>query len=357
MIKILDRYIGKTIIKATVLIAVIISAVLLLINLMAEMKAIGEGDYGLLQAFMFVLMRLPNDLYQFFPMLMLLGSLVGLSILSSNKELTVMRAAGFSLKKIMRSVFLAASILIIVVSLLGELVGPQWSHRAEVNKERAQNSGQAVITSSGMWMHVNNNFIHVNHVINRKRLEGVTRYQFDTGNRLIAAYRAKVLAFDEGQWVMYDGVKTNFYPKQTQSSQFEKLKWNLSFNSNLLNIGLIEASEMTLPKLFNFIQYLEKNGLQANEYKHEFWQRLLQPLACLIMIFLALPFVLGANIRFSLGWRVLLGIMVGFGFFILNAFLAQITIVFQLPAIIAALLPLIIFFMIGVGLMRGMLRH
>ena len=46
MFKILDRYIGKTVITATGVATAFITAVLFIMALLGEFKDIGEGDYG-----------------------------------------------------------------------------------------------------------------------------------------------------------------------------------------------------------------------------------------------------------------------------------------------------------------------
>ena len=357
MIKILTRYIAKTITLAVGLTALIITAVLFLIAMLAELKNIGQGDYTLLQAFWYVLLRMPNQLYQFFPLLILLGSIVGLSALSVNREIAVMRVYGFSVKQIIYSVLGAALTLIILATIVGELAAPHLSYRAEIQKENAQNGGQAVVTASGVWFHVDNNFIHVQNVVGRELLKGVTRYEFTDDHRLVAAYYAKELAYQNNEWRMYDIVKTTFYPEQTKSQSIAQAPWNLPFNTNLLNIGLVDPSEMSLAKLAKFSDYLEQNGLQAAEYQYQFWQRIFQPLASLIMLFIAIIIVLGTVSNSSLGLRVVTGILVGFAFFILNAFLGQISIVYQLPAFLAALLPLILFAVLSLIYYRYRLRR
>lgn len=347
MIKILERYIMKTIIVATGLAALIIIGVLTLTKLLTELKNIGEGDYSLTQAFFYVLLRLPSDVYQFSPMLILLGSIVGLSILSSHKELAVMRASGFSVRRIIYCVLAAALILILGFTFIGEWVGPNLSYKAVMRKENAQNAGEAVITAAGVWFHVDDNFIHVQRVVNRQLLEGVTRYQFDDNHRLKYAYYAKNLSLQANQWQMTDVVKTSFYNERTKSESFTQVPWDLKFNTNLLNVGLVEPSEMSLPKLAKLANYLHQNGLQASEYEFDFWKRIFQPLASLIMILLAIPFVLGTLSAPTLGWRILVGILMGFAFFILNAMLSELCIVYQLPAFLAALLPLVVFAIFG----------
>lgn len=352
MIKILPRYIMKTIMLAVGLTALIITAVLFLIAMLSELKSIGQGDYTLSQAFWYVLLRTPNQLYQFFPLLILLGSIVGLSALSANREISVMRVYGFSVKQIIYSVLSAAIILIAFATAVGELAAPHLSYRAEIQKENAQNGGQAVVTASGVWFHVDNNFIHVQNVVGRELLKGVTRYEFADDHRLIAAYYAKELAYENNAWHMYDVVKTTFYAEQTKSQAISEAPWTLPLNTNLLNIGLVDPSEMSLAKLAKFSDYLEQNGLQSAEYQYQFWQRIFQPFASLIMLFIAIIIVLGTVSHASLGLRVVTGILVGFVFFILNAFLGQLSIVYQLPAFFAALLPLILFSILSAAYYR-----
>jgi len=305
----------------------------------------------------YVLLRMPNALYHFSPFFVLLGSIIGLSMLTSHRELTVMRASGFSTRKIINSVLSAALLLIICISVVGEYIGPSLSYKAVIRKENAENEGQAVVTAEGTWLHIENNFIHVERVVDRQLLNGVTRYQFDDLHHLQAAYFADSLSFYNGEWIMKDGVKTTFYNERTKSETFKEAPWDLKFNTNLLKVGLINSNEMSLPKLAKFINYLEQNGLQANGYKFNFWQRIFQPFASLVMIFLAIPFVLGALSTSTLGWRIVIGILTGFTFFILNAMLGQLSIVYQIPPLIAALLPPALFAVFGILLSKQLIRR
>ena len=357
MLMILKRYIAKTIANATAMTALVIISVLFIITLLGELKDLGVGDYGLIQAILYVCMRLPNDIYQFSPLLMLLGSMIGLSILSSHRELAVMRASGFSVRKIIYATLSVALVIILLVSLVGEWIAPSLSHKAEMHKENAQNAGQAVVTAAGVWFHVDNNFIHVEHVVGRSLLEGVTRYQFDDSHRLQVAYFAKTLTRENNEWTMNDVVKTEFYPDRTRSQAYPHANWDVKLNTNLLSVGQVNPNEMSLPRLLNYSRYLEKNGLQASAYQHNFWQRILQPFASLIMIFLALPFVLSTLSTTTLGWRIVVGVLVGFAFFILNALLAQMCVVYQVPVLLAALFPLLLFGGIGVVMTKQLIRR
>lgn len=345
--KILQRYIAKSVLASTLLAFLVVLALSFIIGLLKELHDIGMGDYWFGQAILYVLLQLPHTLYQFFPLLVLLGGVLGLGILVSSHELMVMRAAGVSVSKIISGVVGAAFILIVIMALVGELIAPRADHLAEKHKSTAISKGQAVVTQSGIWIHEGNNFLHIARLIGRDQLEGVTRYEFDGAHHLLASYYARSLTLENGQWLLHDLVKTTFKNNQTHSEQSAKATWDLVLTPNLLNVGVIEPEAMSLPKLVEYSRSLQKNHLQASSFQLEFWQRIFQPLAILVMILLAVPFVFVAPRSINIGRRILLAIIVGFAFYILAALLGQFSIVFQFPPIIAAFLPIVLFGAVG----------
>jgi lipopolysaccharide export system permease protein len=248
------------------------------------------------------------------------------------------------------AIFIAALLLIFMATGVGETLGPKGFFAAEKRKQSEQNGGQAVATQSGIWIHEGNNFLHIKRVVGPKHLEGVTRYEFDGTHRLLAAYYVKSLEMQKNKWLAQSAVKTTFNHNQTISRPMSASAWDLGLNPALLNIGLIEPPEMSLFSLHSYSQHLVKNGLQAGEFQWEFWKRVVQPLTTLVMILLAIPFVMRSSRSVTMGWRVLFGITVGFTFYILNGFLGQFSIVFQVSPLIAALVPTLLFAGLGYAL-------
>ncbi len=347
---ILFRYIVKSVMSATGLVILVMMGLILIINFLDELRDIGTGDYGFLQAIFHVLLELPNNIYHFFPMIALLGAVLGLGILASHQELIVMRASGFSTRKIAFANVMAAFILICIVSVAGEWIAPQAHRLAENHKQSAENGGQAVATVSGVWIHEGNNFLNINRVIGLNHLEGVTRYQFDDHHQLLASYSVKSLDLNKKQWILHDGVKTSFSNMKAVSEPLAEGSWDLFLNPQLLNVGLAEPAAMTLPQLEEYSDHLVKNGLQATDFQFEFWKRIFQPISTLIMILLALPFVMQSSRSVTMGWRVVFAIVIGFIFYMLNAFLGQFSVVFQFSPILAAIVPTAIFAIFGLFL-------
>ncbi len=352
--KIIQRYIAQGVLISTLLVFLVVLALSFIVGLLKELHDIGVGEYGFWHAIAYIILQLPHTLYQFSPLLVLSGGVLGLGLLSSSHELIAMRVAGASVGKIIGGVVSAALVMIIFMTLFGELLGPSADYLAEKNKSSAMSNGQAVATQSGIWVHEGTNFLHIDRVIGHRHLEGVTRYEFDNQHHLLASYHANTMDFVDGQWQLFDLVKTTFKNNRTQSEQFAKATWNLTLSSTLLNVGVLEPEAMSLSKLHEYSRSLEKNHLQASSFQLEFWQRIFQPFAILTMILLAVPFVFAAPRSMNVGRRMLLAIIVGFVFYVVAALLGQFSIVFQFPPVIAALLPILLFAGVGYFMMMRM---
>ena len=355
MIPILHRYIARSVILATLLVIGLVLALSYFINLLGELRDVGVGDYGVPQAALHALLEVPRNLYHFFPMLVLLGGLMGLGILAASQELVVMRISGMSVRNIFKSIAMASLVLILLGLFLGELIGPRAHYLADKHKLIAQSGGQAVATGAGVWLHEGNNFLHIDRVMPH-HLEGVMRYEFDANHKLLASYYVESLDYQDGQWLLHDFVKTSFGKDHTTHEQKAETTWDLTLNPTLLNVGVVEPEEMTLSKLNFYTHHLVSNGLQATEYQYNFWKRILQPLTILIMLFLTVPFVFAAPRSVTMGWRMLMGVIVGFSFYILNSLLGQLSIVFQLPPFFAAFLPIVLLAGMGYILMLKITR-
>jgi lipopolysaccharide export system permease protein len=349
---ILQRYIAKMVLLATALVVLVMTGLIFVINLLDELRDVGTGDYGFQQALIHVVLEMPHNIYQFFPMIVLLGGVLGLGVLASNQELVVMRAGGFSVRKIAGATMIAAVVLIFITTGLGEWMAPKGYFIAESRKQSEQNGGQAVVTRTGVWIHESNNFLHVRRVMGLHHLEGVTRYEFDAQHKLLAAYYVQSMDLQDRQWQLHDMVKTTFAHNQARSEHVPQATWDLVLSPNLLNVGLIEPAEMSLGMLHRYSQHFKRNGLQTAGFRWEFWKRIFQPLTTLVMILLAIPFVLRYSRSVTMGWRVLFGISVGFVFYILNALLGQFSIVFQVSPFLAAVFPTLLFAGVGYVLFR-----
>lgn len=345
--RILTRYISKTIITFIFLVILLLLGIQALIEFTHEFPDIGTGNYGILQALEYVLLMIPSDIYQFFPMAGLLGTIIGLGLLASNSELIIMRSAGMSFLQITFAVLQAALILSVIMVIIGEVVAPFGQSVATVNKTIAISGGQTIVTRQGIWIRNHNNYVHIKKISSDSSLDSITRYQFDDSNKLQLASFAKKGVFQDGQWKFFDVIQTDFSATTTKSATFPEQEWGFNLSPKLIGLTSIDADQKSLPELLTYIRFSHQSGLNTKHYEVIFWQRIFQPLAALVMIVLAVPFIFGPLRSVTMGLRMLAGLMVGFGFYILNQFVGPMSVVYQFPPWLAALLPTIIFALVG----------
>ena len=101
---ILDRYIAKSVVLGSVVSCFVILSIFAFVDFVSQLQDVGKGDYGILQAAVYVFIGLPQRLYELSPSILLLGGILSLGALAANTELIVMRASGISTARITRSV-------------------------------------------------------------------------------------------------------------------------------------------------------------------------------------------------------------------------------------------------------------
>ena len=346
--KILNYYLGKTVLTMTLLVMVVLGAMDFFIHLVAEFTELGKGDYGLMQALLTVTLSVPQDLYQLFPMIGLLGCLIGLGTLASHSELIVMRAATVSTWQITRALLMTIATMAVVMTLFGEFVGPKLQRIATHQKAVARSQGQAIKTAAGVWLREGPYFYHIAKAKRSKTLMGITRYEFDQKHHLVAvAHGDQATMIDAGRWQVENVQETDFKRIGIKSHSRAKEVWNMDLQPVLLKVAEVEPEDMPLPKLYRLVQYQRSNNLDYHEYALVFWQRIFQPLASCVMMFLAVPFIFGPLRTMTMGLRIVIGIVTGFSFYLLNQFLGPLSLVLQFPPLLAAIFPTLFFALIS----------
>ena len=146
----LDRYIGSSVLSSVLLVSLIVLGLDLLFAYIGELEDL-EGGYGAIQALGYVVLTLPRRLYDLLPVAVLVGCLVGLGTLASNSELTVMRAAGVSVARIIGAVMKPLAVVMLAGVLLGEYVAPYTESLAEGHscRQRGGNQVEGTVASGG----------------------------------------------------------------------------------------------------------------------------------------------------------------------------------------------------------------
>ena len=144
----LDRYIGTSVFFAIMAVLGIIVSLALLFAYIDELSDI-TATYGLLDAAIWVLLTVPRRIYEMLPMAALIGCLIGLGNLASSSELTIMRAAGVSIRRIVWAVMKPMLVIMLAGVLIGEYLAPWSENLAQANRAMAQGGGEAQSSKRG----------------------------------------------------------------------------------------------------------------------------------------------------------------------------------------------------------------
>jgi lipopolysaccharide export system permease protein len=347
----IDRYIGKSVLVAILGVLGVILGLASLFAFIDEMNEISD-TYTLANAGSFVLLTAPRRIYEMLPMAALIGCLVGLGGLASSSELTIMRAAGVSIGRIVWAVMKPMLVLMIAGLLLGEYVAPPAENLAQSNRSLAQGGGDSQSGRHGVWHRQGEEFIHINTVQPNGVLYGVTRYRFDNERHMQIASFAKRAKFDTDHWQLEELITTVFHADHTEVVNTPSERWDVSLSPQLLSTLVLPPDSLSITGLWSYAHYLAEQGLNNGRYWLAFWTKVLQPLVTVALVLMAISFIFGPLRSVTLGQRVFTGVLVGFTFRIAQDLLGPSSLVFGFSPLLAVLVPSGICAVAGIWLLR-----
>lgn len=351
--KILDRYIGGVVLVHCAVVMVVLLAIYTFSTFVAEMDFVGRGGYSFPAATLYVLMLVPRQAYELFPMVALLGTMLGLGSLAGTSELTVIRAAGVSVRRLTLAVLKAGAIMVAVAVLLGEVAAPPLEKYARIERAKALAQNISINTEDGLWIRDDNSFVNIERLLPDGIALRVTIYRFDGGHRLIEALSARSAEHSGGRWVLRD-VRASLFDgdRGVRIERRKEVAWQTGLTPEVFRIAAVPPENLSAWDLYSFVSYLRGNGLESERYELAFWIRVMAPLATAGMVLMALPFVLGSLRAVSIGQRIMVGALLGIGFYLFNAVFNRFGVVYDLSPFLSAVLPTAAVFAIWGLLMR-----
>ncbi len=350
--KILGRYLGTAVASTTLIVMLVLLALISFIDFVDQLGDIGQRNYGTLEAIQYVLMTQPRNIYALFPLAALLGSLLSLGWLAGNSELLVIRAAGVSLGQISLSIMKTGLLMIAVVAFIGEVIAPVSEQYAQTQRSIALSDRITLKTDYGFWTRDGLSFINIRTVLPGQRLGDINIYEFNDRHELQVATYAKSAHFEQGRWVLKDIVQSYVSEDSVDSRQVRRASWESLLSPDLISVLSITPERLSTWELYKYIVYLEDNEQNAGRYELAFWTRLTWPLSSAVMMFLAVPFVFGSLRTEGMGQRILTGSLLGIGFYLFNQTFSQVGLVYSFNPVLSALLPVSLFFIVSLLLVR-----
>lgn len=350
--RVIRRYLSAEITASILLVFAALLMLFAFLDLIHELGELGKGNYRLLHIIAFVLLSLPGHVYELFPIAALIGTLFALAQLVASSEYTVMRTSGVSVPRMALTLVQVGFLFSALTFVIGEFVAPPAEQFAQQLRAKAITGVIAQEFRSGLWVKDERNFVNVAQVLPDSVLLGVKIFEFDKDLRLrrvSLAQRGEYLS--NNRWRLREVVQTDFNDGKMQVSEIPEAEWQSVIDPNLLNVLLVVPEHMSAWNLFSYVQHLRENNQQASRHEIAFWNKLLYPLAVLVMMVLALPFAYTQQRAGGVGAKVFAGIMLGIGYVTLGRLFTYLGLLRDWPPFWSAALPTLLFLLLATAML------
>ena len=335
--KLLSRYI---ITRLSLMSAYALFAILSLysfIDLLSEIGIVGQ-NYTMAVALQYIALQMPARAYKLMPLATLIGGLIALNQLVSNSEWVVIKTSGWSSKRFIGTILQFGAIFAVFTILLGEWIAPELSRRGDAIKTLAR-SQQTTLVHNGVWIKQPNSMINIGAMLPDKTLLDVKIWQFNDQYQLTESVYAKQARFANGQWQLNQVQSSELADKQIRMSQQAQRTWQFNIQSNMLDVLMVKPEQMSFINLTQYIGYLKDNKQQTEAYDVAWWNKLVYPIATMVMALVALAFTPNSGRHGNLGLKLFGGICLGLLFFFTGRLFGFTTQLYRVPAFVSAVLP------------------
>ena len=351
----IERYLARVVVSYTLLVMVVLLVIFGFFEFMNQVSKLTE-TYTLAKGTLYTLLKLPVYSYEIFPIVLVIGTLMGLGSLANQSELTILRVTGWSIKRILWAVLKTAFIMWLVIAMVGEWVAPSSEAYAKKLRAEALNQSFSIGSGSGLWVKEASRYIHVKRVISSSELRDIAIYELGSGG-LSKLLLVKEASYQQGAWHFHQAVEQTLVftepspvfseliqtPRLSVTQKtLEQVQMSFPLTPEALQNLDIETRYLSLMDLHEYIQFLQANDLETGAYELEFWRKVSMPLLVIAMIAIVFPLIFGSIRQVSMGQRVFLGVLLGMGFHLLNQLVGNLTVVYHWPVMMGAFLPAIL---------------
>ncbi len=346
----ITRYLFKQILSHILIVMFVVLLLDILLTTLSEWSYSLSGSYQASQAVYFVLATSPTRLYDYFPLIVLIGCLTGLGALANSSELISMRAAGLSIIQISRKVMYPAITIMVVMTFIGETVIPELEQIGQ--SYRSVKSQDSKKTRYGIWHKDGEEYIFMQAVTPEGDILGLTRLAMDDQGTPIFRETAAQAKYQGDTWTLSEVQRHNFNDYKIESETADEKLWETTVSPSLLKILLVEPDKLSLVKLFSYMSYLTQQNIDARNYKLAFWSKVLKPVMTMALVTVAISFIFGPLRKVATGTRVFIGVLVGLVLKMAESILGPACLVYGFHPLFAAGAPIVLSALLGIYLIR-----
>ncbi len=305
----------------------------------------GNGQAQILH---YISLRIPQIISTFLPFSVLLGTILTLITMNQNSEIVALKATGLSAHQVLAPL-LVASLGVAVVSFT---FNDRIVARASATLDQWQRADYGPVPldrgeRANVWVRDDDDLIEVAQVRGRgegTQLGGITIYERREGS-LRAIVRADRGQRDGDGWRI--GPVTRFDVISGVQTRIPSLLVARGVRPDQLTLSTVDAEGLSFRGLRDAIGDLKESGRPTKALEGALWHKLSGPLSSVLMPLLGAVAAFGIARSGKLFIRAVIGMALGFAYFVADNFALAMGNLGAYPPFLAAWAPFLLFFLIG----------
>ncbi|WP_404333704.1 LPS export ABC transporter permease LptG [Sphingomonas sp. MMS12-HWE2-04] len=345
----MSLYMGKMFLVRTFAILAALVLILQALDLLSESgKILAYAGNGEAQVWRYVGLRTPEIIARFLPFSVLLGTILTLSQLNQNSEVIAMKASGLSAHQVLAPLILTAFGVAVIAFGFNERIVARST--ATLEQWKKVDYGPLPIDRgdrSNVWVKDGDHLIVANQVKGRGaaiQLYDITVYE-RTGRSLRSIVTAKHAVRDGKGWRV-DGA-TRFDVASGKLVDLGTIKVAEGVQPDQFTLTHVDADSLSFTELKGAIDELDVAGRPTKALEGSLWHKLSGPLSSILMPLLGAVAAFGLARSGKLFVRAVIGMALGFLYFVADNFALAMGNLGAYPPFLAAWAPFLLFLMIG----------
>ena len=373
--KTVRRLLYRDVLWSVVFVAIAFLSLFYFIDFVDELESVGRNGYTLGHALVHGLLALPGHFYELFPIAVLIGTIYAMARLAQSSEFTILRTAGLGPGRALRLLAIPGFAFAALTLVVGDYAVPISEREAVSLKAGAR--GGLQYGGGGAWLkerraapagqplQERSISINISGTGSALQLLGVRIFEFDTDGRLRSQIEARSGQVQKnGVWQLREVQRADWpAPSASQAAagvqlySLPQLDWPSSLDAGVVAAALLPVQTMSTLDLWRYTSHLADQDQAVQQYEIQFWKKALYPLACVVMVALALPFAYLHARAGGVSYKVFGGIMLGISFVLLNNASGHLGLLRHWTPWLAAAAPSGLYLLISMGAFAWLVRY
>ncbi|MBA3063653.1 MAG: YjgP/YjgQ family permease, partial [Atribacteria sp.] len=290
--KILDRYIVKEVMSFVALAVAALTIMLIMQTLFELMDMLINKKVAWPYIVKLLAYRLPAFLVVTFPISLLASSELAIGRLSTDGEITAMRAGGISLRRIMIPFLSAALAISILAFLINDYIVPEANHISQnIIREIVLKKGPPNIRRNVFFRDAENRYFYINRLDEQNMImQDIMIYEM-TRERFPRMITAKTGKWVVDTWKLENGTIYNYDEggKITYEMSFTNMDIIVKEDLQKFFTNQRTPQEMSSKELRQQIDILQQAGADTKNFEVDFYMKYSIPFSGLIFVLLGVP--------------------------------------------------------------------